>query len=105
MKYSEFTITFTGGTAPNDIIPQSPSIEMAAPFASFNGPRDFPVESNPLIFPSPKFPTRVALLKSPKAAGALAIPHGEFSTPFDAKRETNVPSGLKMLIYPFPPPD
>jgi len=76
-------------------IPHSPSITIGVPL-EFNFPIKVPSEEYALIYPSPKFPTRMTfeLLPSRNPEGAIATHHGAFRSPCDANRFTKLPSGL-----------
>jgi hypothetical protein len=75
---------------------QSPSITIGVPPESDKVPRKAPVLIlKALMVPSPKLPTSRAWLNVPKFAGALAMPHGEFSGPCDNSRRMNFPLALK----------
>src|SRR5262249_54793664 len=45
-----------------------------------------------------------AVLKGPKLKGAAAIPHGELSTPLEAKRRSKLPLVSKISTNPWPGP-
>src|SRR5580704_6720962 len=67
-------------------------LTIGLPEGSCSVPRRFPlVTSKALILPSLKFPTSKALAKVPKLGGAIAIPQGEFSGPFEIKCLTKFP--------------
>src|SRR5215469_14634478 len=67
---------------PLNVTVQRPGLTMGLPLASDRVPINSVVTgSNALIFPSPKFPTRMSLANCPKSAGASPTPHGEFSSP------------------------
>src|SRR5437660_9356317 len=71
--------------------PHRPSIWIGALPSLFSWPRNLPAVVNPLMRPSPKFPTRMSLWKLPKLAGARDNPHGELRNPPDANRRARAP--------------
>ena len=67
-----------------------------------SGPRKAPVlglKAIILLIPgeSEKLPTSNALPKTPKEAGAIVIPHGELSGPFETRRWTKTPLVVNLL--------
>src|SRR3984893_12963378 len=85
--------------------PQSPSIAIGLLEASVSEPREAPVEgSNALVWPSPKLPTKTSFAHNTKLADSTARAHGEFSTPFEAKRFKRFPFRSNSSINPCPAP-
>src|SRR5580704_19126336 len=74
---------------------------------SLSWPRNFPVVSNALMVPSPKFPTRIALGNAPKAAGLATTPQGAFRlflAPKAMRVLTKLPFSSKISTCPRPAP-
>src|SRR3984885_9781038 len=69
------------GTPPPNAISHRPGFNSTLLEESESWPRKFPVVSNALMVPSPKFPTRIAFGNSPKVAGAATTPQGALSFP------------------------
>src|ERR1700756_3050380 len=90
---------------PPNAISHKPGFTSTLLEESLSWPRNFPVVSNALIVPSPKFPTRIAFGNAPKVAGAATTPQGALSFPPAATKVlTKLPLLSKISTCPRPVP-
>src|SRR5579864_2917808 len=90
---------------PPNAISHKPGFTSTLLEESLSWPRNFPVVSNALMVPSPKFPTRIAFGNTPKVAGVATTPQGALSFPPTATKVlTKLPFVSKISTCPIPAP-